>query len=412
MFIKNIILFITLLTPSFCYSQYNGTGSITQGVATTITSNLYTCTGGRIAGIGTKTATDYSVWILPAVVNFTNTNFPFASNLHNVCTGANYTSSSAALAALTGTDIVTIDASGEIITAYIFADNYFEMYINGVAVGKDNVPFTQFNSNIVRFKVNKPFTIAMLLVDWEENLGLGSENNNGFTYHPGDGGMVAVFKDATNNTIATTGSNWKAQTFYTSPITDLSCPTESGTNRLTTNCSTADSNNGSAYYGLHWNRPANWTTASFNDSSWPSASIYSNATIGVNNKPAYTNFTNIFDDATNDAQFIWSSNVILDNEVIVRHTVNATTSIKETSSINKLIRLYPNPASNELKLDIDEIIKLSDINNISIFNSNGQKIYETKTYDGTINLNTFLKGLYVVKILLDDYQITEKLIID
>ncbi len=285
------------------------------------------------------------------------------------------------------------------------------MYINGVAVGKDNVPFTQFNSNIVRFKVNKPFTIAMLLVDWKENLGLGSENNNGFTYHPEDGGMVAVFKDASNNTIATTSSNWKAQTFYTSPITDLSCPTESGTNRLTTNCSTADSNNGSAYYGLHWNRPANWTTDSFNDSSWPSASIYSNATIGVSNKPAYTNFTNIFDDATNDAQFIRSSNVILDNEIIVRCTVNATTSIKETSNINKLIRLYPNPANNELKLDIDKTIKLSDIKNISIFNSNGQKIYETKTYDGNININTFLKGLYVIKILLDDYQITEELII-
>lgn len=47
----------------------------------------------------------------------------------------------------------------------------------------------------------------------------------------------------------------------------------------------------------------------------------STSTIGVDNKTAYTNFTDIFDNAANDAQFIWSSNVILDNEVMVRKTV-------------------------------------------------------------------------------------------
>ena len=59
----------------------------------------------------------------------------------------------------------------------------------------------------------------------------------------------------------------------------------------------------------------------FDDSSWPNATTYSNATIGVDGKSAFTNFTDIFDDANNDAQFIWSSNVILDNEVIVRKIV-------------------------------------------------------------------------------------------
>jgi hypothetical protein len=95
------------------------------------------------------------------------------------------------------------------------------------------------------------------LVDWEKNLGLGSENNRGNKYHAGDGGFVASFSD--------------------------------------------------------------WFKKDFDDSSWPSATVYSNDTIGVNNKPAYMNFSELF--IRKKAKFIWSSNVVLDNHVIVRKTV-------------------------------------------------------------------------------------------
>ena len=407
---QSIYLFLFCF-PFFANAQYIGTASVTQGLATTTSANLYTCTGGRITDIGSITATDATVWTVPAVVNFTNTSFPYASNLHNSCTGATYATSALALAALNGSDIINVDASGELITAFIFADNYFEMYINGIAVGKDNVPYTQFNSNIIRFRVNRPFTIAMLLVDWEEHLGLGSEVSNGFQYHPGDGGMVAVFKDSSNNIIATTGSDWKAQTFYTSPIIDLTCPTENGSQRLSNNCSTQDSNNGTSYYGLHWSRPTSWMDASFNDSIFPTATTYTNATVGVNNKPAYTNFTNIFDDATNDAQFIWSTNLILDNEVIVRHTVTSTTGILENDKTNRAFRLFPNPAINELQIYFENTNTINEIKNISIYNLYGEKVFETTKYLEIISLDKIPSGLYVVKIVTDSYQLNQKLII-
>jgi hypothetical protein len=297
---------------------------------------LYSCTNGRVTNLGSITATDNSVWTVPAQTNFSNSSFPFASDLHNVCNGITYSTAADALAALKGNDIINVDSDGEVITAYIFADNYFELYINGVAVGKDKVPFTQFNSSIVRFRVKRPFNIAMLLVDWEENLGLGSESNGGFAYHPGDGGMVAVFKDANNKIVATTNSDWKAQTFYTAPIMNLGCPTEVGSARLSSNCSTQDTNNGSTFYALHWNKPSNWFSPNFNDSSWPAASTYTNEAVGVNNKPAYTNFTNIFDDPNSDAKFIWSSNIVLDNEVVVRYTVKA---VAGTGTLKTMLRL-------------------------------------------------------------------------
>lgn len=387
-------ILVLLLCSTYSFAQYLGTASVTQGLATTTTTaNLYTCTGGRIAAVGTITATDNSVWTVPSVNNYSNSSFPFASDLNNVCNGNNYSTSATALAALSGSEIVTVDANGELITAYIFADNYFEMYINGIPVGKDNVPFTQFNSNIIRFKVNRPFTIAMLLVDWEERLDVGGETNGGFTYHCGDGGMVAVFKDASNTIIAKTGSDWKAQTFYTAPIMNLTCPTEIGTSRLSANCSTADSNAGTAYYGLHWARPTNWTQATFEDVTWPAATTYTNATIGVDNKPAHTNFTNIFDDVSNDAQFIWSKNVILDNEVIVRKTISSL-SVYDFETVNPKISIYPNPAKNQFNLDYDSTI---DIDKIQIFNILGEKIFETNTISENIAFGTIPSGIYFVK---------------
>ena len=303
------------------WDNYKGTASVSQGSATVIIENIFECDRGRKAPIGTSIAHDSSSWTVPALVNFNDNSFPFASDLFNPCSHVEYNNATEAIQALDGSDIVEIDKDGELITAFIFADNYFEMYINGIPVGKDNVPFTQFNSNVIRFKVKKPFTIAMKLVDWEENSGLGSESNRGKEFHAGDGGMVAVFKDTSNAIIATTNSNWKAQTFYTSPLKTLSCAKEEGTLRLSQDCNTEDSDDGSSYYALHWKTPTDWQTQSFDDSNWPNANEYSNETIGVDNKPAYTNFVDVFDNNQNDAQFIWSTNVILDNEVIVRYTV-------------------------------------------------------------------------------------------
>lgn len=301
--------------------EYKGTASVSKGPAKVLVQNVFECDRGRKAPVGESTALDGSVWTVPAVINFTNADFPFASDLYNPCTKVEYKSADEALKAFNEANIVKVDADGEVVTAYVFADNYFEIYVNGVPVGKDNVPFTEFNSNIVRFKVKKPFTIAMKLVDWEENSGLGSENNRGKAFHPGDGGMVAVFKDAAGKIIATTNSAWKAQTFYTAPLKSLACATEKGGLRLTENCDMDNSDDGNSYYALHWKTPSDWNFVKFDDSDWPNATEFTNEVIGVDNKPAYTNFIDVFDNNANDAKFIWSTNIILDNEVIVRYTV-------------------------------------------------------------------------------------------
>lgn len=300
-------------------STYTGTGSVTQGAGTTTTANLFSA-GGRVAALGTITSTDSKTWIVPAEVNFTNSAFPFASDLHNsYVSGHSYANSTAATAALTSSSTVSVDTDGEVFTAYIFADNYFEMYVNGVPVGKDPVPFTEFNSCIVRFKAKKPFTIAVKCVDWEENLGLGTESQGSSSNAIGDAGFVMHIKNASGNTVGITDNTWKAQTYYIAPISDLACLTESGNARLSSNCTTSAGASNS--YGIHWAIPSNWFSTSYDDSGWPAAATFSNGTVGVDNKSSYTNFTDVFDNASKDASFIWSSNLKLDNLVLLRKKI-------------------------------------------------------------------------------------------
>ncbi len=412
--LKASIFMLMLVSPLSSFAQYKGTGSVTQGVAKTVSPNLYECTGGRKGGVGTITATDNTVWTVPAVVKYTDFKFPFSSDLYNQCKGAEYTNVQQAFAKLDGFDVITVDSAGDVVSALIFADNYFEMYVNGKPVGKDNVPYTPFNSSIVRFRVKMPFTVAMHLVDWEENLGIGTEAMMTTSHHDGDAGMVAVFYDdnVPPNIIATTGSDWKAQTFYTAPITDLSCPTENGTTRLSNNCSTQDSNDGSSYYALHWAVPSTWMNTDFDDSSWPAASTFANNVVGVDNKPAYSNFTAQFDNPTNDAQFIWSTNLVLDNEVIVRKTVTKTSSVIETRTEDKGITIYPNPVNNILNISLDNTMNVNDIHSISIFNAYGEKVYESNSYAPVISLENFTGGLYVVRIQFSQFQIAKKLIVE
>lgn len=49
--------------------------------------------------------------------------------------------------------IPVLDAGGSVaFVATIFADNYFERYVNGKLLVVDRIPFTPFNVNVIRFK--------------------------------------------------------------------------------------------------------------------------------------------------------------------------------------------------------------------------------------------------------------------
>jgi hypothetical protein len=292
--------------------------SFTKGAATKVTNaGLLDCGArSRISAMGEITSEDGKVWTVPAANNFQTA--PKASDLFNECGGQELDS----VADLKLQDVPVADAGGEeVFTAYLFADNYFELYVNGKLIAVDPVPFTPFNSNVVRFKAERPLSIAVKMIDWEEILGLGMESNRGTKFHPGDGGLVAQFQDASGKTIAITDANWKAQTFYTAPIVDRSCLVVDGAVRDSSACDKQTIKDAASTSAAHWAVPEDWMQPSFDDSGWPAAVTYTNNTVGVDNKKSYTNFVELFDAKDADAEFIWSSNLVLDNLVLLRTVI-------------------------------------------------------------------------------------------
>ncbi len=305
------------LSASNSFAQEQPT--FTTGRAATIHLGLLDCRvpGARTSAVGTITSSDGKQWTVPARTHFQSARK--AADLYNQCAGH----VPGRLSDLDLKSIPVLNAGGgDVFTAYIFADNYFEFYVNGRLLAVDPVPFTPFNSSVVRFRASRPFTIAIMAVDWEENLGLGSERNRGGDYHPGDGGLVAVIKDDRAKTVAITDGSWRAQTFYVAPLRDRACLKLRGTVRDSSACPTEGVRDGSSFHAAHWLLPPGWFMPAFNDRVWPLAHVFTNETVGVLNKPAYTNFTELFDDPRRDAQFIWSSNLILDNLVLMRKKVD------------------------------------------------------------------------------------------
>ncbi|WP_299474069.1 hypothetical protein [uncultured Roseibium sp.] len=312
---KYVLVGALLVTATVGASAQAAT--FTTGLATETNPGLFDCgPKSRASAVGEIASDDGTVWTVPASTNYGKV--PFASDLFNECGGDQLGS----LAELDLESVPIMDAGGEeVFTAYVFADNYFELYVNCTLIAVDEVPFTKFNSNVVRFKAERPVTLAVMMVDWEENLGLGSEDNRGKAFHPGDGGLVAHVQDANGVTAAITDKSWRAQTFYTSPLNDRGCLIVDGQSRDSSACSVEGVDDAKGYSAAHWAVPPDWMMPSFDDSNWPNAATFTNDTVGVKNKKAFTNFEDIFDTPGADADFIWSSNLVLDNLVLLRKSI-------------------------------------------------------------------------------------------
>lgn len=310
-----VLAFMAMAVPAL--AQQAGGRSVTQGRAQTVVENLFRCANPdarnqRIAGVGRITATDGTVWTVPADVEFGKQAPAF--DLYNEC--ARRTPADAR--AVDGNDapIVTIDADGEVVTGYIMSDNYFEFWVNGKLVAIDAIPFTPFNSAIVKFRVKKPATYVFKLVDWEEHLGLGMEKMGDRDYHAGDGGLIARFSDG-----VVTDSSWKAQTFYIAPLAKPEDVIEkdgrhdtSHLGRIHPHAKIPDCRD--RCFGVHYKTPDDWAKAGFDDTQWPRAFEYTDDDVGVNGMTGYTRYPELFA----GARWIWSSNLVFDNLVIARKT--------------------------------------------------------------------------------------------
>ena len=198
----------------------------------------------------------------------------------------------------------TVAASSQIstFTAEVWADNWFSLYVNGELVGEDSVPITterSFNAETIAFEATYPLTIAIMTKDFKET-------NSGLEYigepnqQMGDGGFIAQFTDtATGEVIAVTNGEWRGLVIQNAPL-NVECE------------KSADPDTDCQFETL--DKPADWTSANFDDSSWINATSYLADEVGV--KDGYNEITW---DST--AEIIWGSNLNTDNTILWRFTI-------------------------------------------------------------------------------------------
>ena len=170
------------------------------------------------------------------------------------------------------------------IRANVYADNTFQLYVNGTLVAVDSIPFIPHNVISVDLLPAYPMTIAVLAKDnFNPKTGMEYANTN-----IGDAGFILKFADGT-----VTDGRWKAKCFSRGPV---------GGN--TTNPRVEEEP-----------LPEAWFAVDFDDASWARATEYSEDDVGPK-QPFY-------DADFAGAKFIWSDDLKLDNVVVFR-TIVAT----------------------------------------------------------------------------------------
>lgn len=189
-------------------------------------------------------------------------------------------------------------------TAEVWADNWFALYVNGKKVGQDSVPITterSFNAETITFTATYPLTIGIMAKDFTENAS-GLEYIGTNRQQIGDGGVIAQIRDnKTGKTIATTSSSWKARTLNKAPL-NPECVTSSNP---VADCKSSNTP-----------EPANWSKPGASNSGWTNATVYTPEEVGA--KDGYNTIT-----WSPNAKPIWSSDLELDNSVLLRTSVKA-----------------------------------------------------------------------------------------
>ena len=187
-------------------------------------------------------------------------------------------------------------------TAEIWADNWFALYVNGKKVGEDSIPFLterSFNSEKISFRASFPLTIGIIARDYVENAS-GLEYIGKPNQQIGDGGIIAQIREVNSGqVVATTNKSWKVFVTNKAPINE-ECVKSS--NPLF-DCKTVVTK-----------APNSWASASFKDVSWRSATEFSASAVGV--KDGFFDYS-----WAPGSSLVWSSNLKLDNTILLRKRI-------------------------------------------------------------------------------------------
>lgn len=211
---------------------------------------------------------------------------------------ADDTTTTAASDGATTTTVAKTSAPTKFV-AEVWADNWFELWVNGRKVGEDSVPITtvrSFNSERITFTATYPLTIGIMAKDYVEDES-GLEYIGTPQQQIGDGGVIAQIRDeTTGKVVAATSDEWTEWTIARAPM-EAAC--EKSANPAV-DCE-----------GKSANAPVGWAEPTFDDGMWNPAVTHTAEEVGA--KQGYLDITW---DPT--AQLVWSADLKLDNTVLLR----------------------------------------------------------------------------------------------
>ena len=188
------------------------------------------------------------------------------------------------------------------LTADIWVDNWFEMYVNGAKVLEDSVPITterSFNSETVTFTAELPAQIAIQAKDFKEN-DTGLEYIGTDRQQMGDGGMIFQIKDAVSGEVlAVSNQDMRCLVVHHAPV-DTSCADETNPVEGQGACAS-----------VVQDVPSDWTAPDFDDSAWTMAVEHSER--DVRPKDGYDRVK-----WDSSSKLIWSNDLVQDNTLLCR----------------------------------------------------------------------------------------------
>ncbi|QIE43310.1 PEBP family protein (plasmid) [Rhodobacteraceae bacterium SC52] len=209
-----------------------------------------------------------------------------------------------ALNALAVLATTVLPLSAETLSADVWADNWFEMRIDGVQVAEDSVSITterSFNAESFSFEAERPFVIGLVAKDFKEN-DTGLEYIGTSRQQMGDGGVILQILVEAGSPVAVSDDGWQCLVIHTAPI-DKSC--ESATDPV--------AGEGVCTFEMAA-EPAGWDTADFDASDWPQADVYSERQVSP--KDGYDKINWV-----ESAELIWGPDLEQSNTVLCRLTV-------------------------------------------------------------------------------------------
>jgi hypothetical protein len=126
--------------------------------------------------------------------------------------------------------------------------------------------------------------------------------------------------------------------------------------------------------------------------------------------PDQPDFFLITEDNFMDFDDIPTLRSIPDEGTVYRFCLDETTSVSTTEQLESL-SVYPNPASNEIFIQIDNEFLQSSDSRVQIMNVSGQIIGEYSLADSeSINITHLPNGLYFAQIISEKYSVVKKFI--